>query len=1441
MRWFSRLLVVLACVAAVVAVLVAGFAVATMFPAGRAAIATLATQVVSAVSDIDLEIEGLDRLTPTAVDVRRADVAMQGEKVATVEGLHVRLRWADLLRARFRPELVHIEQLTVEALPPSSDDKESEPAEGMRIGLPLLPVDAVWIDRLSLAEAVLGEAAEFRISAMEAATAEVHAIDADVQRLDRTGDGLNLRVRYRPAAATLEVHARATEAPGGLLARQVGADPTAAFHAELTGDGPVEGWRGRLTGTLDGVASIAADLGIDNGVGGLVGEARVEPALLPDLAPLLRDAINYRARLRWSEKEGLYIESSRVHVAEIVLGLSGNVTADFSHLQLQLNADLPLAALSPFAGTPLEGRAGALFHIAGSPARPGIAGDVVLSNPHIGEVGSPNALLRLELRTDREGRRRIELSGNVAGLTGLPPAVAPILAERLDLAADLDISPTADEIRLARFSLQGSALQADGDAILRPSGGESQGRFGLRVNVPPGDGPVTGGRMTLDLVGRGELPAGDLRAEGNLQVEELALSDPGLASVIGASPRVVALVTGTAGTPIRIQQFRAELAAGALSANGTFDPSRDELALDVTAEVPDLAALSTLAGQALAGKVELTAHVAGPSGDPSARGQVIATGVTAAAQKIERGEVTFDLQRLVSEPQGRVESAVRWNGADYRLATDAHLRNQAELDLAKLTASAPGVAATGDLTLDIVRLLLRGRANVNATDLAPMAPLAGLPLGGRAQVSARFETLNGQQQVAADIKGNGLRIADVALGSLEGRVKVDDALGTPRGDVALTGRDLVAEGATLNRWQVGAQGSLKQATFTLSLNGEASGPVSAQAAGNAGIDGARWQVGLRSLEARHGNIPVRLDRPTELRGEASAFRLAATEMTVGTAKLSLAGGLAKDQVDGYLRTGAFPLALLRTVQPDLPVRGSLQIDMTASGPAAAPRIAGTVRSNDLRMRRSEVAVALDLALALASGRLEARATVGNLAERPLLANAVVPMRLSLVPWRLEWSAEDPIEGRLSGNLDLARVLPPLIPDGDSVSGVADVQASLAGTLSRPIVNGSMKLNGGRYESATAEATIADLSLDVAAEGENVRLAARGTDGQSGTATVQGRLNLADPSQPLGGTLALRDFWVARRADASVRMAGDVNLAGTMVAPQLAGKLSILQADLQLPEQLPPEVVKLDVVEVNQPANLRRRAPATPAATNGNGEAPLKIGLNLDIGADRRVFVRGRGLESEWRGNLHVGGDSAAPEISGTLEAISGRLDFLAERFILTKGRLVFPGGTRINPDLDIATELTRGELTAIVNVGGTLTAPELSLSARPDLPPEEVISRILFDKGTARLTALQAVQVAQSVMMLSGRGGGPGVVDRIRRATGLDVIDFQSGETADSAGAVSVGKYVSDNVLLRAEKGLDNTGPRAGIEIEVTPNISIESKVGSNAATSVGVKVKKDY
>jgi translocation and assembly module TamB len=1434
MRVLHRSLILLAWSGAAVALLVAGLAVATAFPAGRAAIASLAARVGSAASGFELEIQSPDRLTPTRVDIERIRVAQQGETLIVVDGLKLRLRWADLLRGRLRPALVQADQVAIEALPPGDGAAEKE--DGIRISLPLLPAETIRIDRLRLGPTVLGEAVELRIAATEVAAAGEHAVDVDLKRLDRPGDEVVAYARYRPDTQTLEIHASAAEAAGGLLGRQLGAAATASLRAELSGAGPLEAWRGKLAAAIDGMAAIEASLGIDRGVGAIVGEARIEPDLRPELAPLLREPLGYRARLRWTADEGLRIERAELRLADLRLGLTGTVAPDFAEVQLQGNADVPLATLSPLIGTPLAGTAGVLFHLTGPPARPVLAVELALTQAAAAGFGVDGGLIRVESRSERDGRYRARVTGSIASVSGLPLELAPLAAGPFYLGTLLDLA--ADAVRVESLALRGAALAADGDGVLRLGPGRSSGRLRVDATVPAsGAGPVRDGRVVAQLAGAGELAAGSFQAEGDVRFEDLALAEDALGRLVGATPRLWVNLSGAAGSALRIERARAELAAFELGAEGTYDLAQDVLAVDVTAEAPDLAVFSALAGQSLAGRAQLTGRIAGPAGDPATQGRLTVTGLAVARRLMERSTLAFDLRQLVSEPRGHLAAEIRAERADYKLATDARLRGGTELALTKLTVGAPGLAGNGELTVDLAGLLTKGRISLDAADLGPAGALAGLALAGRAQATVRLDHANARQQVAMDLKGSGLRLQDISLGRVDGRVALSDVLGTPRGDVSATGSDLAAGAVTLKRWQVAGQGDLSRAGFEVSLAGEAGGPISARASGSAGLRGERWQVALRSLAAKHGEIDVALDSATELSGDGKSLRLAETAMTVGGTKLNLAAALADGRVDGHLRTGAFPLSLLRTLAPDLPVRGHVAVDASAAGSAAAPRVAGTVRSDDLHLARSETPIGIDLELALADGRLNGRARIGKLADQPLVATLAMPMRLSLQPWQLAWSPDDPIEARLDGKVDLARVLPPLIPDGDAVAGVAAVQMALSGTPSEPVVNGGLTMEGGRYENAVTEAVIRDLALTLAAEGNTLRISGRGSDGENGTVALDGRLALATADRAVGATLALRNFWVARRADAAIRMAGDLQLAGTALAPRLAGKLTIQQADLQLPEQLPPDVVKLDVVEINGPA---QSPPADIAPAAGPSDPGLRIGLNLEVGADRRVFVRGRGLDSEWRGNLHVRGDTAAPDVSGTLEAFNGRLDFLGERFVLTKGKLMFPGGKRIDPDLDVATELTRGDLTAIVSVGGTMSKPELKLSARPDLPPEEVVSRILFQKGTAKLSPLQAVQVAQSVLNLTGRGG-PGVVDRMRRATGLDVIDFEAGEGEGAAGGVSVGKYVSDNVLLRAEKGLDNTGPRAGIEVEVTPNISVESKVGGNASTSVGVKLKKDY
>ena len=73
-------------------------------------------------------------------------------------------------------------------------------------------------------------------------------------------------------------------------------------------------------------------------------------------------------------------------------------------------------------------------------------------------------------------------------------------------------------------------------------------------------------------------------------------------------------------------------------------------------------------------------------------------------------------------------------------------------------------------------------------------------------------------------------------------------------------------------------------------------------------------------------------------------------------------------------------------------------------------------------------------------------------------------------------------------------------------------------------------------------------------------------------------------------------------------------------------------------QEPPNVVVLKVVEINGKA--AKRPP--PAAADQPPALPATLDITVDLPGN--IFVRGHGLESEWRGRLAITGTSAAPAI-----------------------------------------------------------------------------------------------------------------------------------------------------------------------------------------------------
>jgi translocation and assembly module TamB len=245
-------------------------------------------------------------------------------------------------------------------------------------------------------------------------------------------------------------------------------------------------------------------------------------------------------------------------------------------------------------------------------------------------------------------------------------------------------------------------------------------------------------------------------------------------------------------------------------------------------------------------------------------------------------------------------------------------------------------------------------------------------------------------------------------------------------------------------------------------------------------------------------------------------------------------------------------------------------------------------------------------------------------------------------------------------------------------------------------------------------------------------------------------------------------------------------------------------------------------------------------------APIALKIALD--APGQVFVRGHGVTSEWRGHVDVGGSTAGLVLTGQLSVNNGSISLLGQNFNIDRGVIAFPGGQSIDPTLDVQASVTASSITAQVNVTGTAQTPKIALSSTPTLPRDEILARVLFGSNVGSLTPSQGIQLAAAAATLAQ--GGPGVMDKVRSAVGLDRLDLGAGGanpngTQGQAKGTTVtgGKYIANGVFVGVQQGLigGNSGSQAMVEVEITPNISVNSTFGNATGSGFGAKYSLDY
>jgi translocation and assembly module TamB len=613
---------------------------------------------------------------------------------------------------------------------------------------------------------------------------------------------------------------------------------------------------------------------------------------------------------------------------------------------------------------------------------------------------------------------------------------------------------------------------------------------------------------------------------------------------------------------------------------------------------------------------------------------------------------------------------------------------------------------------------------------------------------------------------------------------------------------------------------------------------------------------LARLSGEVAGDAVQLTRTLTLTRRRADIALSNLALTIGSGQVAGSFSSKGDELALALKAQRLPVALAGKFAGQKDLSGTLSFDADLAGASPKPRGRLVVDARDLRLGGAGHPDLPPLGVAAEAvwrgGRIELKGRIAGPKNEAIGFTGSAPAELSPGTLAIRSPPDGAIAFRLEGAGQIADI-EELLPLGeDRVAGRFSLDVNLAGTVAQPRAGGTLRVSEGRYESMATGTILDNVALELVGERERFVLQnLQATDGEGGQMSAHGSVDLAAISGPaVDAIIDIEHFRIVRRDEANIRAGGEMRISGPVTALRVASRLRVEQGELRPPDRLPPSVAKLDIVEINSATG--QQSPPPKAAES---KPMLPAALDIVVELPGQVFVRGRGLDSEWRGKLTVSGTSAAPIVVGSLEVVRGNFSLLGKDFKLTSGTIGFNGGSKIDPTLDIVAEATTADITGTVRIGGTASAPTLKLGSVPELPQDEVLSRILFGKSVGQISAAQGVQLAAAAASLAGGGGG--LLDRVRSSLGLDRFDFGSGSTSNNAAGnasgnpasqsglsgakVSAGKYISEGVYVGVDQGASSGTSRGKVEIEIAPHVNVETDVGATGGNGLGLNWKMDY
>ncbi len=1152
-----------------------------------------------------------------------------------------------------------------------------------------------------------------------------------------------------------------------------------------------------LVAALSG-AAITAHLSVQEPSHGLISTA----AHLPDLGAIGLDAT--LAGPRSAAALRLALAAGQLRATAIgTLDLPGRAA------DLAVTGNAPPMTLAPGMGwqsIALSAR------LSGPFAHPAATGTFVATGiaANGATVASINATVAADTHT-------VSLIAQASGVQLPAPNQFLLAGGPLALQARLNLD---DPTRPVTYAFQQQVLNGQGAATLAPT-------LHARLSVALPDLEVLARPNGRDVAGNAGFTLSVARAApGSTRIDlDAALSVTGGANApasIRGQTTLGATVTLN-GSDIDLSRLVLNDTTVHLTATGARRAGR--LQADWHVSTADLHALAP----ALRGNADLTGHLAGTPADFAVTASL--TGAIGNATLAPAPlHLALSAQNLPDQPSGQIQATAQLAGAPLTLNADATRAADRSLIVTIHQAAWKSAIIAGTLALPPHAKLPTGALTVAMARLDDLRPLINLPIAGSLTAALNLPAA-GPGTVTVDARNAGLPgRATIAAAHLAAAIATPATVPSIAGQLTATG---IRAGALTGALTLAADGPLDalglKLTTTLQHLAGANAAIAAAATLNTGAKTLR----LASLTADwHGEhlavaAPARVTYAPAI--AVDRLRLVATTPGALPATLQLAGRLSPT-LDLTVVARTLTPALAAPFMPALNAAGTLQLDARLAGTTAAPTGLIHLVASGLRLRTGAAA-------GLPPASLEATATLtGHAADLNARFTAGAATHLAL-NGAIPLSATGPLDLHADGAADLQMLDPILTAQGRRVLGAATLHARVSGTPAAPAAAGALRVAHGSIEDFTQGIFISGIAADIEGEGRTIRIATLSGKAGNGTIAVTGQVGLegampvdlritAANARPIASDL------VTATLDADLALSGEAR-----TALRATGAITVRRADIQLPDKLPASVAVLDV---------RRPGDRPPPPQAGPG---LQIPLDIALNAPQQIFVRGRGLDAELGGKLHIGGTAAAPQTSGSIALRTGSFSLAGTTLNFTSGDISFNGATRIDPALNLVATSGTPELTATLTVGGYASAPKITLSSVPDRPQDEILAALLFGQSAASLSPFQLAQIAAALAQVSGvGGGGPDPLSRLRNGLGLDRLSLGSSATQNANGtttnttSVEAGRYVARGVFVGAKQGVSGSETQAEVQIDLTKGLKLNTTAGNGpGGNTVGLSYQFQY